>query len=48
MDQFSMDDVKELLFKQTMNSYNTEKQLINYIKQLETKLKELEEKNKED
>ena len=38
-----MEDVKEILFNQTMASYTKEKQLVAYIKQLEEQLKEVRE-----
>ena len=39
---FNMDDVKELLFSQTMAAYSKEKQYQTYIQQLEARIKELE------
>lgn len=47
MNEFTMDDVKELIFKVQMSTYNSEKQYVSYIKQLEGKVKELEDKIKQ-
>jgi len=46
MENFSMDDVKELLFNQTISAYQEKKSMIAYIKQLEEKIKGLEEEEK--
>ncbi len=43
MNEFNMEDVKEILFNQTLAAYNEKKGMISYIKQLEEKIKELEE-----
>ena len=42
MDDFNMEDVKELLFNQTIASYQERKGMVKYIKQLEEKIKSLE------
>ena len=43
MNEFSMEDVKEMLFSQALNAYQEKKQMTAYIQQLEAKIKELEE-----
>ena len=42
MGEFTIEDVKELLFNQILSAYNEKKGMTNYIKQLEDKIKELE------
>ena len=44
--QFGMDDVKEMVFAQTLAAYNEKKQILNYVSQLEERIKELEEVQK--
>ena len=44
MNEFSMEDVKEIVFSGIMTAYNERKQLQAYIKQLEEKIKGLEAK----
>ena len=44
MAEFSMEDVKELVFTTTMNAYSERKQLVTYIAQLEARVKELVDK----
>jgi len=48
MNEFNMEDVKELLFSQTMAAYNEKKQMQAYIAQLETKVKEFEDSAQDD
>ena len=45
MDNFSIEDVKEILFTQTLAAYNEKKGMISYIKQLEEENKALKEKS---
>jgi len=47
MENFSMEDVKELLFNQTLAAYQEKKNMLAYIKQLEDRVKELEDSKTE-
>ncbi len=42
MDEFSMEDVKEIVFNGILTAYNEKKQLIAHIRKLEEQLKKLE------
>ena len=45
MNDFSIEDVKEILFSQTLAAYQEKKSMMNYIKQLEEEITSLKEKS---
>jgi len=45
MNDFNMEDVKELVFGQVLAAYQEKKGMMNYIKQLEEENKALKEKS---
>ena len=47
MEEFSMEDVKEIVFNGILTAYNEKKQLIAHIKGLEEQIKSLEPKKVE-
>lgn len=46
MNDFTLEDVKEILWSQTISAYTEKKGMVQYIKQLEEKIKKFEDDTK--